>query len=87
MKAFVIYTVLRLSLFAATYVVMAGVWWLVLGDQGVLLVPFLVALILSSFLSLKLLAPQRERFAAAVQARAERATAAFDERKAREDSE
>ena len=50
-----------------------------------LLVPFLAAVLISALLSLKLLAPQRERFAAVVQARAERASARFEERKARED--
>ena len=41
----------------------------------------------SSLLSLKFLAPQRERFAAVVQQRAERATSRFEERKASEDAE
>ncbi len=85
-KAFVIYTVLRLSLFVACYVVLAGIWVLVFGKAGILLVPFLAAIIVSSLLSLKLLAPQRERFAAVVQARAERATQKFDEIKSREDN-
>ena len=87
MKAFVIYTVMRLLLFAVTYLVLAGAWMLLFGKQGVLLLPFLVALILSAVLSLKLLAPQRERFAAVVQARAERASAAFEARKSREDAD
>ena len=85
-KAFVIYTVLRLSLFVACYVVLAGIWVLVFGKAGILLLPFLAAIIVSSLLSLKLLAPQRERFAAVVQARAERATQKFEEIKSREDS-
>ena len=43
------------------------------------------AIVVSSLLSLKFLAPQRERFAAVVQARAQRATARFEERKSKED--
>ena len=85
MKPFVTYTVLRLSLFIACYAALAGIWVLAFGKSGLLLVPFLAAIIVSSLLSLKLLAPQRERFAAVVQARAERASAKFEEIKARED--
>ena len=85
MKPFVIYTVLRLSLFITCYAVLAGIWALIFGKSGLLLVPFLLAVIVSSLLSLKLLAPQRERFAAVVQARAERASSKFEEIKARED--
>jgi hypothetical protein len=86
-KPFLIYTAMRLLLFVTTYAVIAGLWVLVFGKQGVLLVPFIAAVIVSSVLSLRLLAPQRERFAAVVQARAERATQRFEERKAREDSD
>ncbi|MCW2822734.1 MAG: hypothetical protein JWR64_2529 [Marmoricola sp.] len=86
MKAFVSYTVLRLLLFVTTYAVVAGLWVLVFGQQGVLLVPFLAAIVISSLLSLKLLAPQRDRFAAVVEARAQRASRKFEERKAREDA-
>jgi len=84
-KAFAIYTVLRLALFVVCYAVLAGLWALLFGRDGVLLLPFLAAVIVSSLLSLKLLAPQRERFAAVVQARAERASSKFEEIKARED--
>jgi hypothetical protein len=84
-KAFAIYTVLRLALFVVSYVVLAGLWVLVFGREGVLLVPFLIAVIASSLLSLKLLAPQRARFAAVVEARAARAAENFEARRARED--
>jgi hypothetical protein len=86
-KAFVIYTVLRLLLFVSTYALFAGLWVLFIGKGGLLLVPFLAAVIVSSLLSLKLLAPQRERFAAVVEARAERASRRFEERKGREDND
>ena len=86
MKEFATYTVLRLLLFVATYAVLAGTWMAILGKDGLLLVPFLAAIIVSSLLSLKLLAPQRDRFAAVVEARANRATQKFDEIKSREDS-
>ena len=86
MKEFATYTVLRLLLFVATYAVLAGIWVAIYGKGGLLLVPFLGAIIISSLLSLRLLAPQRERFAAVVEARATRATQRFEERKSREDS-
>ena len=84
-KPFLIYTALRLGLFLVTYTVLGGIWFLAFGESGVLLLPFLAAVIISALLSLKLLAPQRERFAAVVQARAERTSRKFEERKARED--
>lgn len=85
MKAFVIYTLLRLLLFATTYAVFASLWALAFGRSGLLLVPFLAAIIISSLLSLRLLAPQRERFAAVIEARADRATRKFEEIRSRED--
>ncbi len=87
MKAFAIYTVLRLLLFVSCYALFGVLWALVFGKGGLLLVPFLAAVIVSSLLSLKLLAPQRERFAAVVEARAQRVTQKFEERKAREDTD
>ena len=85
MKPFLIYTALRLSLLVTTFAVIAGIWVLAFGSDGLLLVPFLAALIISALLSFKLLAPQRERLAAAVQARAERASKRFEEQKSKED--
>jgi hypothetical protein len=84
-KAFLSYTALRLGLFVTTYVVLAGLWVLAFGQDGMLLIPLVGAVIVSSLLSLKLLAPQRERFAAVIEARASRAARKFEERKARED--
>jgi hypothetical protein len=84
-KAFAIYTLLRLALFVVCYAVLAGLWALVLGSDEALLWPFVAAVLVSSLLSLKLLAPQRERFAQSVEARATKATANFEARRARED--
>ncbi|MEO5651842.1 MAG: DUF4229 domain-containing protein [Marmoricola sp.] len=85
MKPFVIYTLLRLGLFVATYAVLGALWVLFRGTEGVLLAPFLLAVVVSSVLSVKLLRGHRDRFAAVVQARAERATARFEQVKSRED--
>lgn len=88
MKHFVIYTVLRLALFLACWAVLAGIGTLIF-DSGteVGIWTFVLGAVLSSLLSLRLLAGPRERFAQSVQARAERATAAFDELKTREDAD
>ena len=80
-----IYTVLRLGLFVLCYAVLGGLYWLVIGHTGALLWPFLAAIVVSSLLSFKYLARYRNQFADVVQARAERATANFEKRKARED--
>ncbi len=88
MKEFWTYTLLRLALFVVTYAVIAGVWLLVVGrDSQAFLWPFVIAALLSSFISLKYLAPQRERLAARVQARAEKASALMEQIRSREDED
>lgn len=85
MKAFAIYTALRLGIFVACYAVLGMLYVAAFGKAGALLWPFLAAIVISSVISWKYLAPQRERFASVVQARAERASARFEERRSRED--
>lgn len=85
MKAFAIYTALRLAVFVACYAVLAWLYVGLFGQTGALVWPFLAALIVSAVLSWKFLAPQRERFAAVVQARAERASTRFEEMRSKED--
>lgn len=88
MKEFWTYTLLRVALFVATYVVIAGLWMLLLGSGNqAFLWPFVIAALVSSFISLKYLEPQRERFAARVQARAAKVSARMEEIKAREDQD
>lgn len=85
MKAFAIYTVLRLAMFVACYALFGAAYVLVFGTAGAFIWPFLLAVVVSSVLSLKFLAPQRQRFAQTVEARATRATANFEARRAKED--
>ena len=85
MKAFAIYTALRLVVFVGCYALFGGLYVLLIGQAGSLVWPFLAAIVVSSFISWKYLAPQREALAAQVDARANRAAARFEERKARED--
>ena len=86
MKEFWTYTLLRIVLFLATAAVAWGIYALV-ADTINLLVVVLVAAVVSSVLSWKLLAGPRNRFAASVEARASRASARFEEIKAREDTD
>ena len=86
MKEFWTYTLLRIVLFVGTTAVVWGVYALV-ADTINLLVVVLVAAVISSVLSWKLLAGPRNRFAASVEARAARASASFEEIKAREDTD
>ena len=85
MKAFAIYTALRLAIFVACYAVLGWAYVGLFGQTGALVWPFLAALIVSAVLSWKFLAPQRERLAAVVQARAERASTRFEEMRSKED--
>lgn len=87
-KHFLVYTGLRLGLFVLCWAVLVGIGTLAFGGSTkVGIWTFVLAAVLSSLLSLRLLAEPRERFAQSVQARAERATAAFEEMKTREDSD
>jgi uncharacterized membrane protein YfcA len=83
-KEFVVYTGLRLLLFAATFGVVVGVW-LMVADRANLLVAVVLGFVVSGVGSYFLLDRQREALARRVELRAERAAAAFEQRKARED--
>ncbi|MCW2786099.1 MAG: hypothetical protein JWP74_2616 [Marmoricola sp.] len=83
-----IYTALRIGLFALCWVVIAGIAALIFGATGsVATWSFVSAVVISSGLSLKYLQKPRERFAANVEARAARAASRFDELKSREDAD
>ena len=86
MKEFVVYTGLRILLFLATLGVILGGWVLV-ADEANLLLSVVIAFVVSGIGSYYLLERQRAAFASRVEARAERATAAFEERRAREDAD
>ena len=85
-KEFVVYTGLRLLIFAATFGVVIGVWVLV-GGKANIAVAVVVAFVVSGIGSYFLLNGQREAFARRVEARAARATKAFDDLRAKEDAE
>lgn len=84
MKEFVVYTGLRIVLFLATLGVILGAWVLV-ADQANLFLSVVIAVVVSGVGSYFLLERPRAAFAARVEARADRAAAAFEERRSRED--
>ena len=86
MKEFAIYTGLRLLMFAATFGIVIGVWLLV-GDEANIFVAVVLAFVVSGIGSYFLLNKPREALAQRVEVRAERASKAFEERKAKEDVE
>ena len=87
MKEFVVYTALRIVLFLASFGVVVGVMALLFDGRFNLFWALVLAFLVSGVASYFILARQRESFALRVQQRAERASAAFEERKAREDQD
>jgi len=83
-KEFVVYTGLRLLLLAATFGIVVGVWLLV-ADSANILVAVVIAFVVSGLGSYFLLDRPREALARRVETRAEKATKAFEERRAKED--
>ena len=83
-KEFVVYTLLRLVLFAGSFAIVAGIW-LAFSDHVPVLWVLVIALVISGVASYFLLNRPRESFAQRVDERARRASAAFEAHKARED--
>ena len=84
MKELLVYTALRLLLLLASFAIVAGLWIAVTGGVSVFWC-LVIAFVVSGIGSYYVLNPQREAFARRVEERASRASARFDEMKARED--
>ncbi|WP_460810577.1 DUF4229 domain-containing protein [Nocardioides salsibiostraticola] len=84
MKEFVVYTALRLVLLVASVGIVFGIWS-VFADEVPLFWVVVVAFVLSGIGSFFVLNAPRQAFARRVEARASKATAAFEERRSRED--
>ena len=84
MREFAVYTGLRLLMFVGTFGILVGVWLLV-GDKANIFLAVVIAFIVSGVGSYFLLNRPRVALAKRVEVRAERATKAFEERKAKED--
>ena len=87
MKEFVVYTALRIVLFLASFGVVVGVMALVLDGRYHLFWAVVLAFLISGVGSYFILDRQLEAFERRVEELAARAAAAFEESKAREDSE
>ena len=87
MKEFVVYTAMRIVLFAASFGVVVGVMALLFDGRYNLFWAVILAFLISGIASYFILNRQREAFARRVEARASRASAAFEERRAREDQD
>lgn len=88
MKEFIVYTALRLAMFVVALAVVVGIWAIPSGGSltyNEVFWTFVIAFVVSGVASYFLLDPFREAFARKVQARAERATARFEERRSKED--
>jgi hypothetical protein len=83
-KEFVVYTLLRNVVFAATFAIVAGIWLLVAGNLDWLWAD-VIAFLVSGIASYTVLNKQRNAFAMRVDARAAKAAAAFEAMKAKED--
>ena len=81
-----IYTGLRLVLFVLSFLVVAGLWGL-FADEVDILWSLVIALVVSGIASYYLLNKQRDAFARRVEERAARASAAFEQLKAKEDDD
>jgi predicted Co/Zn/Cd cation transporter (cation efflux family) len=86
-KEFVVYTVMRILLFMASFGIVVGAMALAFDGRYNLFWAIILAFLISGVASFFILDQQREAFARRVEARAARASAAFDERKAREDQD
>ena len=85
MKEFVVYTVMRILLFAASFGIVVGLMALLLDGRYNLFWAIILAFLISGIASYFILDRQRENFARRVESRAAKASVAFEERKARED--
>ena len=87
MKEFVVYTAMRVVLFLASFGVVVGVMARMFVGRYNLFWAVILAFLISGIASYFILTRPREAFAQRVETRASRASAAFEERKAREDQD
>ena len=87
MKEFVVYTALRIVLFLASFGIVVGIMALLSDGAYHLFWAVILAFLISGVGSFFILDRQREAFARRVETRAAKASAAFEERKAREDQD
>lgn len=88
-KAFLVYTLMRIVLFILAFVTVLGVWKLATGGDAVtrpeVFFAAIVAFVVSGVASYFVLHRQREILAQRVEARASKAVSKFDELRSKED--
>jgi hypothetical protein len=86
-KEFLVYTGLRALLFVSTAAILLGAVRLITGElsQNAFFVTLIAAFLVSGIAAIKLLEPQRLRFARRVEDRASAAAAKFDGIRSKED--
>jgi protein-S-isoprenylcysteine O-methyltransferase Ste14 len=84
-KEFVVYTALRIVLFLASFGIVVGVMALASDGSYNLFWAVVLGFLISGIGSFFILDRQRQAFAQRVESRAAKASAAFEERKSRED--
>jgi len=84
-KEFIVYTLMRVLVFAACLLLVMGVWAALNDGRVHALWSLVLAFVLSGLVSFFLLNRQREAFAQRVDARARRAASRFEDLRARED--
>lgn len=87
MKEFVVYTALRLVLLVAAFGMIAGIWSILSDGNPHLFWSLILAFLVSGVASYYILDKQRDAFAKRVEARAAKASAAFEAHKAKEDDD
>lgn len=90
MKEFWVYTLLRLGLFAGSFVIVYGVWWLIAGEldfarDSAALWAVIIAFVLSGIGSYFLLGRQRAAFAQKVEGRAAKVSQKLEDHRSKED--
>jgi uncharacterized membrane protein (DUF4010 family) len=87
-KEFAVYTALRLALLVAAFAVIGGVWYLAFGStDGLLLIPLVLAFVVSAVASAYLLKAQRDALTRRIEARASAASRSFEAMRAKEDDD
>ncbi|HVX55848.1 DUF4229 domain-containing protein [Nocardioides sp.] len=84
MKEFVVYTLMRLLVLIGTFAIVSGIWLLVSGSLDWFWA-IVIAFLVSGVASYTLLNKQRAAFALRVDARAQKAAAAFEAMRSKED--
>lgn len=86
MKAFLIYTAMRLGLFLGSFAIIFGIWFLI-ADSVPIFWAVLIAFVVSGVASYFVLERQRSAFAVRVEGKAQQASEKFEAQRSKEDQD